>query len=329
LREAVAEARFLRSRAARSPVLAEAEDLITESHADAVNALLDEHNLGPEEIAVLGFHGQTVLHRPEEGLTVQLGDGQRLADLTGIRCVYDFRANDMARGGQGAPFVPAYHRALAFDADLALPAMILNIGGVANVTWIGRDGELLAFDTGPGNALMDDWMRLTTGETHDEGGALAARGQVDSGRLEALLRDPYFLRRPPKSLDRNAFSLRVVEGLSPQDGAATLCGFTAAAIVCALAHLPAPPASFVVIGGGAHNGTLMTALARLLPGRLIRADDLGWQADSIEAQAFAFLAVRSLVGLPLSFPGTTGVPMPMTGGMVAEPANPPDLGMAG
>ncbi len=329
LREAVAEAAFLKARDILPPLLIEAEDLITETHAAAITDFLRENDLGAEEIDVIGFHGQTVLHRPEQHLTVQLGDGQRLADLTGIKVVYDLRAEDVAQGGQGAPLVPVYHRALAMMSGLSLPAAIVNIGGVANVTWIGENGDLVAFDTGPGNAMMDDWVRQTTGASHDEGGALAARGQADSKRLEALLRHPYFLRRPPKSLDRNAFSLDSMEGLSPADGAATLAGFTAAALVCAVAHFPVPPRVYVVVGGGAHNRTLMSALGRLLPGELRRAEDLGWLPDSIEAQAFAFLAVRSLNGLPLSFPGTTGVPEPTAGGVLAHPVGAPGLGFDG
>jgi anhydro-N-acetylmuramic acid kinase len=321
LRQAVVEAVSLKARDERPPPLAEAENLITEAHASVVSDFLRNNGLTADDIDVIGFHGQTVLHRPEQRLTVQLGDGQRLADLTGIKVVYDLRAEDVARGGQGAPFVPVYHRALALHAGLSLPVAIVNIGGVANITWIGESGDLIAFDTGPGNALIDDWVRRTTGASHDEGGALAARGQVDSKRLEALLRDRYFLRKPPKSLDRNAFSLAAMEGLTPEDGAATLVGFTAAALVCAVAHLPVPPLTYVVVGGGAHNRTLMGALGRLLPGKLMGAEDIGWLSDSIEAQAFAFLAVRSLQGLPLSFPGTTGVPQPATGGVLASPAS--------
>ena len=299
--------------------------MITEAHVSVVSDFLRDNDLTADTIDVIGFHGQTVLHRPEQRLTVQLGDGQRLADLTGIKVVYDLRAGDVAQGGQGAPFVPVYHRALAMHTELSKPVAIVNIGGVANVTWIGADGDLIAFDTGPGNALLDDWVRQTTGASHDEDGALAASGQVDSKRLEGLLRNRYFLRKPPKSLDRNAFSLDAMDGLTPEDGAATLVGFTAAALVCAVAHLPVPPQVYVVVGGGAHNRTLMSALGKLLPGKLLRAEDIGWFPDSIEAQAFAFLAVRSLQGLPLSFPGTTGVPQPATGGVLASPAIRSDL----
>lgn len=329
LRSAVSEAAFLRDRDRRPPLLAEAEDLITETHAQALEDFLSEYEIGSDEIDVIGFHGQTVLHRPEERLTVQLGDGQRLADLTGIPVVYDFRAHDVAQGGQGAPLVPVYHQALALSSELSLPAAVINIGGVANLTWIGPDGDVLAFDTGPGNALIDDWVQQTAGMTHDENGALAASGRADTKRLEGMLRNAYFLRKPPKSLDRNAFSLSPIAGLSPEDGAATLTAFTAAALVLSLAHLPAPPSAYVVVGGGARNGTLMAALDKLLPGRFVDAEELGWSADNIEAQAFGFLAVRSLYGLPLSFPATTGVPWPLTGGVTARPLNAASLSIDG
>jgi anhydro-N-acetylmuramic acid kinase len=319
---ALEDAEDLVGRDARPGILGEAEKLITRAHVQAVEALMRENGLKPKDISVIGFHGQTVLHRPEAGLTVQLGDGPRLADATGIDVVYDFRAADMEAGGQGAPFVPAYHRALAEQSELPLPAVIVNLGGVANVTYIGANGELIAFDTGPGNALLDDWMRAMTGKPYDENGALAAQGQTDQARLEKMLSDPYFLNKPPKSLDRRDFSIDLVRGLSPQDGAATLTAFTAGALVCSLAHFPQTPEIFVLSGGGTHNATLVKALRALLNGRVELADALGWNADAIEAQAFGFLAVRSLRGLPLSFPGTTGVAEPIQGGILV---NAPEL----
>ena len=320
LREAVEAAAHLTDRADRSGILAGAEQLITEIHADAIEDFLIEQKLPRDEVRVVGFHGQTVLHRPEDGLTVQLGDGQLLADLTGMDVVYDFRADDMAEGGEGAPLAPVYHRALAEIAELPRPAVIMNIGGVANVTFIGEDGALLAFDTGPGNALLDDWMMLRTGQARDENGQLAAQGQTDGRRLEAMLGHPYFMRKPPKSLDRNAFALSVMDGLSPEDGAATLTAFTAASIICGAAHFPATPKIFVLSGGGTRNASLVGTLRKLLPGRIELADDLGWDAGAMEAQAFAFMAVRALRGLPNSFPGTTGVAQPMTGGILAQPS---------
>lgn len=321
LREAVSEAAALENRHARPGILPDAERLLTQIHAQVVQSFLSDHGLSRADADIIGFHGQTVLHRPEKGLTVQLGDGGLLADLTGLGVVYDFRAADMEAGGQGAPLAPVYHRALIERSDLPRPAVIVNLGGVANVTFVGEDGGLLAFDTGPANAMIDDWMLKQTGKSRDENGQLAARGQADGRRLETLLADPYFLRRPPKSLDRNAFSLAAVEGLSPEDGAATLTAFTVASLICGLAHLPAAPRIFVLSGGGTRNATLVGSLRKLLPGRIEVADNLGWSADAIEAQAFAYMAVRSIRGLPISFPGTTGVAEPMTGGVFIQPTD--------
>jgi anhydro-N-acetylmuramic acid kinase len=320
LREAVAQARELEDRYDRPAFLARAEDMLTDIHAAVVENFLLDNGLDAGDIDVIGFHGQTVLHRPEAGLTVQLGDGQRLADFLGIDVIYDFRADDVASGGQGAPFAPVFHRALVRRAGLPRPAVVVNIGGVANITFIGEDDSLLAFDTGPGNALIDDWVKRHTGRPFDENGRLAAAGQTDGRRLEALLDNPFFLRKPPKSLDRNAFSLSAVEGLSVADGAATLTAFTAASLICGVAHFPASPKIFVLSGGGTRNIALVGALRKLLPGRVEIADNLGWDSAAIEAQAFAFMAVRSMKGLPISFPGTTGVPEPMTGGVLARPS---------
>lgn len=318
LRGAQEDAEDLVSRDARLGILGEAERLITRAHIHAVETLMRDNGLVASDIGVIGFHGQTVLHRPDARLTVQLGNGPELAEATGIDVVYDFRAADVQAGGQGAPFVPAYHLALADHSILPLPTVIVNLGGVANATFIGKDGELIAFDTGPGNALIDDWLMETRGQPYDENGALAAKGHTDQSRLEKMLSDSYFLSKPPKSLDRRDFSLDVVRGLSPEDGAATLTALTAGGLVCSMAHFPQTPEIFVLCGGGTHNHTLVKALRTLLNGRVELADDLGWNADIIEAQAFAYLAVRSIKGLPLSFPGTTGVAEPMQGGVLAK-----------
>lgn len=320
LREAVAHAADLTSRDARPFPLDLVEDLVTRTCASAIQRLLSVNHIGAGEIAAVGFHGQTVLHRPEAGLTIQLGDGQSLANLLGIDVVYDMRAADVAAGGQGAPLVPIYHKALADAAQLPRPLCVLNIGGVANVTWIGADGELIAFDTGPGNALIDDWMRRRAGELFDEGGRLARQGVVDMKTLEALLAHPYFLKLPPKSLDRNCFALSgPAENLSPADGAATLTAFTAGAARLAKKHFPQQPAMWVVVGGGARNETLIGALKTLVRAPVKLAEEVGWNAQHVEAQAFAFLAARSLKGLPLTFPGTTGAPRPLTGGVRVKP----------
>ncbi len=293
----------------------ELERELTLKHAEAVRELLAQADMAPAEVRVVGFHGHTLWHRPEAGRTRQIGDGALLAAETGIDVVCDFRARDLAEGGQGAPLAPLYHAALA--AGLAKPLAVLNLGGVANLTWIGPDGgEILAFDTGPGNALLDDWAARHTGRPLDADGALARAGRVDEAALAALLDHPYFDRPPPKSLDRDAFDPAPVEGLSPADGAATLTAFSAAAVARALDRLPVPPRRWLVTGGGRHNPALMAALAARLEAPVAPVEAVGWDGDALEAQAFAYLALRSLEGLALSLPGTTGVARPMPGGVV-------------
>ncbi len=288
---------------------------VTEAHAGIVNQLLAENGLAPGDIRVVGFHGHTIDHRPQDGVTVQIGDGALLARLTGIEVVCDFRAADVAAGGEGAPFAPLYHRALCEEMDR--PVAVLNIGGIANVTWIGaNEDDIVAFDTGPGNTLMDEWVRFHTGQRFDAGGALAATGTVDTAIVDACLAHPYFTRPPPKSLDRLDFDTAPVTGLSPADGAATLAELTCRAVARACDHLPAAPGRWLVTGGGRHNATLMKRLADMLGVPVMPVEAVGWNGDALEAQAFAFLAVRALKGLPLSLPGTTGVAQPMPGGRV-------------
>jgi anhydro-N-acetylmuramic acid kinase len=286
---------------------------LTEYHVRAVEALGRPADL-------IGFHGQTILHQPDRQRTWQVGDAGELARRTGIPVAHDFRSADVAAGGQGAPLAPVYHAALA--RDVAKPLALLNIGGVANVTWIGERGELVAFDTGPGNGPLDDWIARRTGAAFDRDGATARSGQADTEVLRRLLSDPYFARRPPKSLDRLDFTASLaasrIDHLSPADGAATLVAFTAAAV--ALAPLPATPRRWVVTGGGRHNPAIMAALRARLGVPVDPVEALGWNGDAIEAQCFGFLAARTHAGLPISFPGTTGVPQPMTGGRMTAPA---------
>ena len=295
----------------------EAEQAFTRFHAALARALLAEAGVRREEVALVGFPGHTVLHEPDAGRTDQLGDGAALARSLGIDVVNDFRSNDVAAGGQGAPLAPLFHAALARRAGLAPPLAVLNLGGVANVTWIGgpADEDLLAFDTGPGCALIDDWVLRETGAPLDEGGGLARAGTVDRAALSALMAHPYFDAPPPKSLDRNAFDPAPVRGLSAEDGAATLVAFTAEAARRALAHLPAPPLRWLATGGGRHNPAIMAGLAECLGAPCDPVESVGWQGDALEAQAFGFLAVRSRRGLALSLPRTTGVPRPLSGGV--------------
>jgi anhydro-N-acetylmuramic acid kinase len=318
LRSALAEAKGLAAREQRPGSLGDVERALTELNADAVDRFLRANGVDKGNIDIIGYHGQTVLHDAPRRLTVQLGDGRLLADRTGVDVVFDLRAADVAAGGQGAPLVPVYHRALATQVP-ELPAAFLNVGGVANVTWIGRDGRMLAFDTGPGNALIDDWVLAHTGATHDAGGALAAKGTCHDDVVQQLLTNNYFGTPPPKSLDRNDFSSAPVEGLSLEDGAATLAAFTAAAIGKAREHMPEEPRLWVVCGGGRKNKTLMGLIASHVQNAVVPAEALGLDGDFIEAQAWAYLAVRSALQLPITFPETTGAPAPMTGGVLLGP----------
>lgn len=312
LREAV---RALLGGAGDGPALAAAERRLTEAHAELVMRLIRDADMAPDQVDLVGFHGHTIWHRPDERSTRQIGDGALLARLTGIDVVADFRSADVAAGGQGAPLVPLYHAALARALGAAaLPLAILNLGGVGNVTWLGAHGEILAFDTGPGNALLDDWVRRHTGDLFDAGGAIARRGIVQAKTLAALLDNSWFNLSPPKSLDRNDFSLVPLDGLDLANGAATLTAFTAHAAAAALQHFPGRPQRWLVTGGGRHNPALMQALRDVLQTSVEPVEAIGWRGDALEAEAFAFLARRSRLGLPLSLPTTTGVPRPLSGG---------------
>jgi anhydro-N-acetylmuramic acid kinase len=292
----------------------ELERLVTDAHVAAVEAFLKRFSVSRESVALIGLHGQTILHRPRARLTRQLCDGARAAAALKIDVVSDFRSADVAAGGEGAPLAPVYHAAMA--ANLERPLMILNWGGVGNVTYLGAAGEIVAFDTGPANALIDDFLLGRRGRAFDEDGALAKSGLIDAEALATLMRDPYFDRPAPKSLDRNHFSALAacVEHLSDADGAATLSAFTVEATAAALRHVPQAPARWLVGGGGRRNSNLMRRLGQRLQVKVEPVEAIGFDGDSIEAQCFAYLALRSRRGAPLSFPTTTGVPAPMTGG---------------
>ena len=320
---ATRKARTLTDRQQRPEPLAAAERLVTERHVEAVRRFLQETGTDAGDVDLIGFHGQTVFHDPARRLTVQLGDGEGLASALGIDVVYDFRAADIAAGGQGAPLAPAYHRALALHVDLPLPAAVLNIGGVANVTWIGPgaagNDALLAFDTGPGNALIDDWVRKKAGLPFDRNGEMARSGVLpNDDTLLKLMSDPFFEMQVPKSLDRNAFSLSSIDSLGVADGAQLLVYFTVSSIARAPAWFPTPARSWLVTGGGRHNGFLMEKLRQHLQSPVRIAEEVGLDGDAVEAQAFAYLAARAAAGKPITFPGTTGIRAPMTGGRIVR-----------
>jgi anhydro-N-acetylmuramic acid kinase len=320
LRAAVREARDMSKAPDRPHSLANAEAVVTGWHLKAITLFLKLQRLSPKQIDVIGFHGQTVLHRPESRLTMQVGDAKHIAKMTGVAVVYDLRAADIAAGGQGAPLAPVYHRALVARVSQQ-PIAVLNIGGVANVTWIGGGGRLIAFDTGPGGALLDDWMQEHYGAPYDEGGARAAKGRANADIVLEYLSHPYFAAPPPKSLDREAFSLDPlrVRRMSAEDGLATLSAFTAGAVGRAREHMPEEPKLWIVCGGGRKNKTLMALIAGSVENAVAPAEAAGLDGDSMEAEAWAYLAVRSLKKLPITFPGTTGAPEAMTGGAIALP----------
>jgi anhydro-N-acetylmuramic acid kinase len=298
--------------------VAEVENELTRLHAEAVEHFLSRYP--GTAVDIVGFHGHTILHRPAERRTWQIGDGAFLARRLGLDIVADFRSTDVTAGGQGAPLAPLFHAALA--VDLPKPLAILNIGGVANVTWLGEAAEILAFDTGPGNAPIDDWVRRHTGAAADFEGVIAHAGRISVAHVERFLERAFFDRRPPKSLDRDDFHEVVPMGLSLEDGAATLTEMTAAAVAAATRHFPAAARQWLVTGGGRHNPALMEALGRRLEIAVRPVEAVGWDGDALEAQAFAYLAVRSIEGLPLSLPSTTGVPRPTCGGRVFSGRSP-------
>lgn len=322
LQAAVDAALVWRFEGAQPPAFAAAEAVLTRTHIAAVNAVCEAASLRPETIDLIGFHGQTVLHEApaadRPGRTRQIGDARALAENLGCPVAFDFRSADMAAGGQGAPLAPAYHLALAHGAGLERPLGVLNIGGVANLTLIGSDGALAAFDTGPGNGLIDAWMMQNTGARMDEDGAASAAGRVLEAGLEELLAHPHFRQSGPKSLDRWDFSLDAARNLTVESGAATLAEFTAQTVGLGVAAAPERPKRLIVCGGGRKNPDLMARIARAAGLQVQTAEAVGWRGDLIEAEAFAFLAARTRRGLPISWPGTTGAPKPLTGGRIVE-----------
>ncbi len=294
---------------------------LTEVHVEAVEKLRTQIK---EPVALLGFHGQTIKHAPRQGITRQIGDPKLLLEKTGISVVNDFRSRDVREGGQGAPLVPLYHAALA--KNVPKPLMMVNIGGVANVTWLSQSpvtshqspektsDSIIAFDCGPGNALIDDWMYQKTGQRYDEEGFVARSGKLDAKRLADFQNDPFFAEAPPKSLDRNHFTLALVDGLSTEDGAATLTAMTASGIAAACERVPEAPKQLLITGGGRHNLTLLSMIERYSGKKVMPVEHMHWNGDALEAQAFAYLAARSVQGLALTLPTTTGVARPVTGG---------------
>lgn len=289
---------------------------VAAEHAAALRRLCAAHGVPAAEVAVVGFHGQTVFHDPAAGVTVQLGDPAAAARALAAPVVARLRDADMAAGGQGAPIAPLYHRALA--AGLDGPVVVLNAGGVANLTFVDGDA-ILARDVGPANAPLDDWVRRMTGAPYDRDGALAAAGRVDAGRVERALAAAGFATSGPLALDRQSVDWRVADGLSVRDGAATLTALAVTAVARAAAALPRRARRWLVTGGGRRNPVYMAGLGAALDALVEPIEAVGADGDAVEAQAMAYLAVRSLRGLPLTLPGTTGCAAPTRGGLLFTP----------
>lgn len=322
LEQTLAAARKWNFEGPEPAVFREAEQALTRAQSAAVRDLVLASGLALSDIGIVGFHGQSVLHRAPQpgrlGATRQLGDGALMHQLLGVKVAYDFRSADVAAGGQGAPLAAIYHQALLRMAGFTDGSTaVLNLGGVANVTWWDGADTLIAFDAGPANAPINDFIKdLGLGEM-DRNGALALQGKVDEPRLAELLKHPYLSATYPKSLDRFDFLSTMAEGLGPADGAATLTAFTTGAVGKALDLLPRRPTRLIVCGGGRHNPAIMAMLQKRAHVEAVPAEAVGWRGDAIEAECFAFLAARVLRGLPISFPTTTGAPYPLTGGRLA------------
>jgi anhydro-N-acetylmuramic acid kinase len=319
--ETVAAARKWNFASEEPAIFAEAEEALTRAQSEAVRGLVEGAGLTMRDIGVVGFHGQTVLHRAPQpghiGDTRQLGDGALMADILGTRVAYDFRSADVHAGGQGAPLSAGYHAALLRDLAATGDIAVLNLGGVANITWWDGADQVIAFDTGPANAPINDFVSARGHGDMDVDGRLALSGKVDEVRLIELLEHPYLAAPYPKSLDRFDFSAAMAGGCPLEDGVALLTAFTASAVGAGLDLLPQRPRQLIVCGGGRRNRAIMAMLPERAGCEAIPAEAVGWRGDAIEAECFAFLAVRVLRGLPISFPTTTGVPQAMTGGRLA------------
>lgn len=321
LEETLAQARVWNFEGPDPAIFREAEQALTKAQSYAVRELVESTGLTMADIGIVGFHGQSVLHRAPTkdrlGDTRQLGDGELMASILGTKVAYDFRSADVRAGGQGAPLAAAYHSALLRGVDTSGDTAVLNLGGVANITWWDGRDLMIAFDTGPANAPLNDFIKARGLGEMDRNGALGASGKVDEERLAKLLEHPYLTAPYPKSLDRFDFTAAMADGLDDAAGAATLSAFTASAVGKALDLLPHRPKRLIVSGGGRHNPTIMSMLENRAGVKAVSADTLGWRGDAVEAECFAFLAVRVLRGLPISFPTTTGAPRPLQGGRLA------------
>ena len=326
LKSALDMANQIKNRDDRPDQLRKIEVELTDLHATLVQQLLHKYAIKSDSVDLIGFHGQTVLHKPENALTVQIGDGQQLANQTGIDVIYDMRANDMTHGGQGAPLVPVYHRALAnkLRGKAQFPIAFVNIGGISNLTWIGEESSIYAFDCGPGNVLIDQWISLRTSKQYDDGGEIALKGNVIDKIIRNYQMHPFFCELMPGSLDWRSFSPLTDTTVSIEDGAASLSYITAFGIVNSFRHVPQTPKTLILSGGGAHNKAIIKYLEKLTKtgnSKFLNAQSIGANPDFIESDAWGYLAIRSFYDLPLTYPTTTGCDKPVSGGKHVKPSN--------
>lgn len=298
-------------------LIADAQAVLNNEHIVAARQLLHMANVNAIDIDILGLHGHTVGHRADLGWTWQIGDPEIISNELNIPVMSDMRRFDVMFGGQGAPLIPVFHRAI-FSDNTEVTA-VLNLGGVANLTYLGTSGELVAFDCGMASALIDDWMAQTTNYEFDAGGEFAAKGTVNEEVLSTMLSHGFFSAPLPKSLDRKDFDVQQVKHLPPPEGAATLTAFSAKAVALGLEQFPTKPERLIVCGGGRKNKTMLEMIEKYTGVKTIVSDKIGWDGDAIEAQGFAYLAYRCLHGLPITYPGTTGVSEPMSGGVLTKP----------
>lgn len=318
LGEIMKEAKNIKQRDDRPHSIKQGEVEITQWHCEAIEKFMEKQKV---EVDVIGFHGQTVLHRPQESLTVQLGLGEVMAKRFNTDVIYDFRAKDMEMGGQGAPMACVYHRALCKNRDVELPAVIVNVGGIANATYIDENDELIAFDCGPGNCLIDQWMQRHTDKKFDDKGKEAKKGKIVMAVVEKILENSFFSSPPPKSADRTDFAPLLNEEISLADGARSLTYVTAMGIVNAQSHFPKNVKTWIVSGGGRHNEVLMADIKELVKtndAKIVKTEEMKIDGDMMEAEAFAYLAVRAQMGMPLSYPTTTGCRKPTSGGVIVK-----------
>ncbi|MFL2891049.1 MAG: anhydro-N-acetylmuramic acid kinase [Candidatus Pelagibacterales bacterium] len=290
------------------------EEMITEKYIFAIKKILAKSNFKSSRISVLGLHGQTVFHDPKNKISLQLINASKIAKYFNIRTISDFRENDISKGGEGAPLVPVFHKLLMKYLNVSLPSIFINIGGISNITYLSKKNELIAFDSGPGMCLLDDYVELNSNKKYDEDGKYSSRGKINNKILKKVMCDKYFKLKYPKSIDRNYFTLIDFKNLDFCDACATISMFTVKSIISGINKINKKYESIYIMGGGSKNLFIQKELSKIIQKDVKSINTKGIKDLYIESQAFAYLAVRSISNLPISYPKTTGVKKPIAGG---------------